>query len=153
MTDYEAGKPSVRAHTGAWGALAEQIAPLRHRVFADEQGINEALMCDEADATAVHAIAENGLGQVVASGRLMKQELGMGRIGRMATEKALRGQGLAWAGFACVGGRLRRPGDTGIVLHAQVSAVGFYLREGFVRQGPEYMEAGIAHQTMELRWA
>jgi len=153
MTDYEAGKPSVRAHTGAWRALAEQIAPLRHRVFADEQGIDEALMCDEADATAVHAVAENGLGQVVASGRLMKQELGMGRIGRMATEKALRGQGLARQVLHALMAVSKDRGDTGIVLHAQVSAVGFYLREGFVRQGPEYMEAGIAHQTMELRLA
>jgi len=153
MTDYEAGNLSVRIHTGAWGALAERITPLRHRVFADEQGIDETLMCDEADATAIHAVAENGLGQVVASGRLMQHAPGLGRIGRMATEKALRGQGLARQVLHALMAVSKDRGDTGIVLHAQVSAVGFYLREGFVRQGPEYMEAGIAHQTMELQWA
>jgi predicted GNAT family N-acyltransferase len=35
------------------------------------------------------------------------------------------------------------------VLHAQVHAVGFYTRAGFVVVGDEFEEAGIPHRRME----
>ena len=37
-----------------------------------------------------------------------------------------------------------------IVLHAQVSAAGFYLRHGYVAEGPRFEEAGI--DTMKVRF-
>ena len=36
------------------------------------------------------------------------------------------------------------------MLHAQASAVGFYLRAGFAPRGAPFSEAGIAHQEMAL---
>jgi predicted GNAT family N-acyltransferase len=38
------------------------------------------------------------------------------------------------------------------VLNAQIHAEPFYLRHGFVREGAEYMEAGIAHVVMRYRF-
>jgi predicted GNAT family N-acyltransferase len=35
-----------------------------------------------------------------------------------------------------------------VVLHAQRSAMGFYVRAGFVPCGEPFEEAGIAHQAM-----
>ena len=44
----------------------------------------------------------------------------------------------------------RARGDHEVMLHAQASAVGFYLRAGFVARGAAFEEAGIAHQEMVL---
>ena len=33
-------------------------------------------------------------------------------------------------------------------LHSQVSALGFYVKHGFVPYGERFMEAGIEHQSM-----
>ena len=43
----------------------------------------------------------------------------------------------------------RQQGMPCVVLDAQHSAIGFYLREGFVPEGATFMEAGIAHQRMQ----
>jgi len=46
---------------------------------------------------------------------------------------------------------LRLAHDRGIRrvrLNAQSRAVGFYLRHGFVAEGQEFIEAGIAHRAM-----
>ena len=42
----------------------------------------------------------------------------------------------------------RARGDREAVLHAQLGAAPFYERAGFVRRGPEFDEAGIAHVEM-----
>jgi YbgC/YbaW family acyl-CoA thioester hydrolase len=153
MLGYEAGKPPMKTVTGRWSGLAPQITPLRERVFVEEQGIAAHLVSDDADHDAVHAAVLNGLGQMVSSGRLLTHAPGIGRVGRMATDRALRGQGLARHVLRALMQASKDRGDTGIVLHAQVSAVGFYLKEGFHPVGPEFTEAGIAHQEMEIRWA
>jgi predicted GNAT family N-acyltransferase len=44
----------------------------------------------------------------------------------------------------------RARGDARILLHAQVRAMPFYARRGFVAPGAPFDEAGIAHQTMGL---
>lgn len=150
---YEAGKPCIETVAGPWSSWAPAIMPLRERVFVHEQGIAKHLVSDEADAGAIHAAVLNGLGQMVSSGRLLVHAPRIGRVGRMATDRALRGQGLARRVLRALMQASKDRGDTGIVLHAQVSAVGFYEREGFRKVGPEFTEAGIAHQEMEIRWA
>jgi predicted GNAT family N-acyltransferase len=42
----------------------------------------------------------------------------------------------------------RRRGDSAVMLNAQTQAEPFYLRHGFVREGEEFMEAGIPHVHM-----
>jgi predicted GNAT family N-acyltransferase len=37
-----------------------------------------------------------------------------------------------------------------LILHAQLSAIPFYEKLGFVAQGPIYDEAGIPHRNMML---
>ena len=44
----------------------------------------------------------------------------------------------------------RERGDTEVMLHAQLSAEGFYTRQGFVARGPVFEEAGIQHVEMVL---
>ncbi|BDT72311.1 hypothetical protein os4_18480 [Comamonadaceae bacterium OS-4] len=152
LLDFEAGTSMIETITGTWQALGESIAPLRHNVFVNEQKIPPALVYDDADKSAIHAVVFNGLGRVVSSGRLLVHAPGTGRIGRMATDSALRGQGLAREVLRALMNASNQRGDRAIVLHAQTSASGFYRKEGFEPVGPEFEEAGIAHQEMEIRW-
>jgi len=66
-------------------------------------------------------------------------------IGRVATDPAHRGHGVAGGLVAAV---LGTHGHEPIVLHAQEYVAGLYERHGFVRFGEPYDEAGIRHVGM-----
>ncbi len=140
----------LRIEAGSWSALAAVITPLRHAVFVDEQGINAHLVCDDADRTAVHAVVFDAEGKAISSGRLLVEAPGIGRIGRMATARAVRGQGLGRKVLHALLDAAQARHDREVMLHAQSSAIGFYLKDGFTARGPEFVEAGIAHQEMVL---
>ena len=141
---YEAGQPVTQVQTGDWAALGDAARALRTAVFIEEQGIARADEWDEADATAVHAVVTNLLGMPVATGRLLQQAPGEGRIGRMAVDRALRGSGVGRQLIQALQQAAFERGDRRIVLSAQRSAEGFYQRLGSVPEGAPYDEAGIA---------
>ena len=70
---------------------------------------------------------------------------GVMRIGRVCTRSDARGSGLAaelmQTALAQVAGRA-------VVLDAQSHLAGWYARFGFVADGPEFVEDGIAHIPM-----
>ena len=145
---YEAGQPVTQVQTGDWAALGYAARALRTAVFIEEQGIARADEWDEADATAVHAVVTNLLGMPVATGRLLQQAPGEGRIGRMAVDRALRGSGVGRQLIQALQQAAFERGDRRIVLSAQRSAEGFYQRLGYVPEGAPYDEVGIAHIGM-----
>ncbi|MFD1894125.1 YbgC/FadM family acyl-CoA thioesterase [Ottowia beijingensis] len=145
---YEAGQPVTHVQTGDWAALGDAARALRTAVFIEEQGIARADEWDEADATAVHAVVTNLLGMPVATGRLLQQAPGEGRIGRMAVDRALRGSGVGRQLIQALQQAAFERGDRRIVLSAQRSAEGFYQRLGYVPEGAPYDEVGIAHIGM-----
>lgn len=145
---YEAGQPVTQVQTGDWAALGDAARALRTAVFIEEQGIARADEWDEADATAVHAVVTNLLGMPVATGRLLQQAPGEGRIGRMAVDRALRGSGVGRQLIQALQQAAFERGDRRIVLSAQRSAEGFYQRLGYVPEGAPYDEVGIAHIGM-----
>ena len=145
---FEAGEPVVEVRVADWATHGAAAQAIRHAVFATEQGINADLMNDEADTTAVHALAFNRMGVPVASGRLLSAGHGVAQIGRMATVGVLRGAGVGAAVLQALLQAARQRGDLEVLLHAQTPAVGFYRRAGFAEQGAVFEEAGVAHQTM-----
>jgi predicted GNAT family N-acyltransferase len=124
-----------------------QVAALRTRVFVEEQGVPAELEQDAHDATAVHALAEDDEGRVVATGRLLVRD-GRAVIGRMAVDAAARGRGCGSAVLAELHRQAVALGLTEVELHAQLPARGFYERAGYTPVGSVYEEAGIAHVTM-----
>jgi predicted GNAT family N-acyltransferase len=124
-----------------------QVAALRTRVFVEEQGVPAELEQDAHDATAVHALAEDDEGRVVATGRLLVRD-GRAVIGRMAVHAAARGRGYGAAVLAELHRQAVALGLTEVELHAQLPARGFYERAGYTAVGGVYEEAGIAHVTM-----
>ncbi len=147
----ERGEAVVTIHTGDWLELGPDARNLRTEVFVQEQGIPAELEWDEADAAALHAVAYNAIGQPIATGRLLTQQAGTGKVGRMAVKRVLRGshvgQQLLLALLDCA----RARGDDEIVLNAQTSAQGFYRSIGFIARGELFDEAGIPHIEMVLR--
>jgi predicted GNAT family N-acyltransferase len=134
--------------TGHWNQLQAMAAALRTEVFVREQGVPHELEWDMEDLSAVHAVLLDPEGQVLATGRLLVHAPGVGRIGRMAVRSDRRGQGLGRQVLMGLIELARRRGDRQVVLHAQISAQEFYAKQGFLVQGEEFVEAGIAHIEM-----
>jgi predicted GNAT family N-acyltransferase len=124
------------------------IVALRTRVFVDEQGVPPEIEQDAADATAVHGVARDAAGVLVATGRLLLRDDGTAAIGRMATDASARGRGYGAAVLRVLQDEARRRGAREVQLHAQVTARAFYERAGYRALGEEYVEAGIRHVTM-----
>ena len=148
LTGYEAGEPMLQVRTGPWSELGTDAARIRTEVFVKEQRIPAELEWDADDATALHAVAYNRLGQPVATGRLLPAEQGTAKIGRMAVHQVLRGCGHGEQVLRALAQQAQRRGDRAIALHAQRSARDFYARLGFAPEGEPYEEAGIPHITM-----
>ncbi|MBC7665558.1 MAG: YbgC/FadM family acyl-CoA thioesterase [Caulobacter sp.] len=150
---HAAGEPMVTVTVGGWAALGVEAQAIRTAVFVDEQKVPMALERDAADDTAVHALARNRLGLAVGTGRLLAGD-GAGdpaRIGRMAVSRALRGARIGNALLEALMAAAARRGDPEVMLHAQVSAVGFYERAGFQAHGERFEEAGIGHLEMRCK--
>ena len=124
-----------------------EVVALRTRVFVAEQGVPAEIEQDEHDVTAVHAVARDADGGVVATGRLLVRD-GRGVIGRMAVDASARGRGHGADVLAELHRQAAALGLTEVELHAQLTARGFYERAGYTAVGGVYEEAGIAHVTM-----
>ncbi len=148
LTGFEAGEAMVTVRTGAWSELGEHAGAIRTAVFVEEQGIPREMEWDEADKTAVHAVAYNGLGQAIATGRLLQHAPGSAKIGRMAVNRVLRGSSLGRELLNALMAQAEQRGDGEVLLHAQRSAEGFYARLGFAPRGEPFEEAGIPHIEM-----
>jgi YbgC/YbaW family acyl-CoA thioester hydrolase len=150
LADFEAGQPVVRVATGAWTTLGAAASAVRTEVFVAEQGIRAEDEWDVDDATAVHAVVFNRLEQPLATGRLLQHAAGVGRIGRMAVIRAMRGSGLGARVLRALLDAAWARGDQEVILHAQRSAEGFYRRLGFVPRGAAFEEVGIEHIEMAM---
>jgi predicted GNAT family N-acyltransferase len=119
------------------------VFALRHEVFVIGQDVPEDLERDDLDAHSDHAVAVVD-GEVVGTGRLLPD----GTIGRMAVASSVRGQGIGAAVLGVLEEQARHRGLAAVGLHAQVHALGFYDRYGYVPCSEVYLEAGIEHQSM-----
>ena len=122
---------------------------LRRVVFILEQGVSLEDEVDGRDGEARHLLAWAD-GVAVGTARLLV-EGEVGKVGRVCVLPRTRGLGL--------GAELIRfavevfrgvPGVRKVKLGAQVHALGFYERLGFVAEGPVYMDAGMEHRDMVL---
>jgi YbgC/YbaW family acyl-CoA thioester hydrolase len=151
LLGYEAGEAVSKVRVGDWATLGADARAVRTEVFVDEQQIPKDLEQDAADATAVHAVVHNRLGQAIATGRLIPTgEPGVSQVGRLAVKRVLRGGSLGRQVLQALTDAARARGDREVLLHAQSSAIGFYDRLGWQRRGKVFEEAGIPHQEMFL---
>jgi len=145
---FEAGRPMVDVRVGSWSSLGDAARPIRSVVFIGEQQIPADMEWDDADPAALHAVAFNGLGHALATGRMLEHVPGVAKIGRVAVLPAVRSTGIGRAVLDALLEAARQRGDREAILHAQLGAATFYERAGFIRRGETFDEAGIAHVEM-----
>lgn len=120
---------------------------IRDTVFVEEQGVDMREEHDALDREALHLLAYVD-GEAVGTLRLLLNGT-EATVGRFAVLKSHRGQGIGRALMEWVIAWAPTAGVTKLKLHAQTHALGFYQSCGFRAHGPEFMEAGIPHRTME----
>ena len=128
-----------------WHRDGDALRNVRRAVFVVEQNVPEVLEWDAADPLSLHALAHDGNARAIGCGRLLPD----GHIGRMAVLSPCRGRGVGAALLGFLIDAARSSGHRRAILNAQVSAIPFYARYGFVVTGEEFEEAGIAHRVME----
>ena len=138
---------SVTVVTGTWAELGPAAGAIRHEVFVEEQQVPVELELDHFDTVSIHALALDGEA-ALGTGRLLPD----GHIGRMAVRRKMRGSGIGSRLLLALMQQAQRRGDTAVVLHAQLSAVGFYERHGYTPEGDVFMDAGIEHIAMRHRF-
>ena len=106
---------------------------------------------DGLDHEAIHVVAVDD-GDVVGTCRLVFRGE-VARLGRMAVERDLRGQGLGAAVLREAEREALASGARRISLHAQLPARSLYERDGYRQDGEEFVEEGIEHVKMEKRIA
>lgn len=130
----------------AWHSHKETLRRIRETVFIVEQQVPREIEWDGEDDNASHFLAINEAGQALGCARLLPS----GQIGRMAVLPEYRGRGLGQRLLSEAVEEAKRQGMPSVHLHAQAHAVGFYRKAGFLPEGGEFLEAGIAHQAMAL---
>ena len=146
--DFEAGASVVEVRCGDWATLGAQARLIRQAVFVDEQKIPAELVGDGADDSCLHAVAFNRFGVALATGRLMEHLPGVAKIGRMAVLRPMRGGRIGREVLDALIRAGQAQGYSEVLLHAQLSAAGFYARAGFAQRGEVFDEAGIGHVAM-----
>lgn len=136
--------PGFRVEPADWAIDRDALRAIRETVFVQEQQVPVEEEWDELDPDCRHVLARDDAGTPIGTGRLTPQHT----IGRMAVLADWRGRGVGAALLQALIDRARALGWDRVSLHAQVRAIGFYERYGFVPEGETFMEAGIEHLTM-----
>ena len=134
---------NLKITIASWPDDAAILKQIRRTVFIEEQSVPEALEWDEYDKTATHFLARVD-NTAVATARLKTD----GQIGRMAVLPAYRNQTIGQQLLSFVLVTAVKQGINHVFLHAQVKAISFYKRQGFIEQGDIFMDANIPHREM-----
>jgi predicted GNAT family N-acyltransferase len=138
------GEASFDVALRRWRDAADDLRAVRREVFVVEQGVPETLEWDDADDGALHALATDANGRAIGCARLLPD----GHIGRVAVRRPWRSRGVGTALLLRLVAAAQARGDTQAVVNAQVAAMAFYERHGFVPSGEVFEEAGIPHRVM-----
>jgi len=139
--------PDYRIEPADFHADNDDLHAVRDAVFVIEQRIPAEIEWDEQDPHSLHLIARDAHHQPIGTGRLSPE----GKIGRLAVLSAWRNQGVGKSIMAALLNEAQKRGRPEVSLNAQLSALVFYERFGFVKAGESFIEGGIPHQSMRLK--
>ena len=130
-----------------WPQDQAALRQVREMVFVREQKVPPELEWDGRDEQCLHMLAEDRDGNPIGTGRLLPD----GHIGRMAVLREWRGRGVGSALLRALMEEGRKRGFETMILAAQVQAMPFYEKAGFVAEGDVFDDAGIPHRNMVWR--
>ena len=122
------------------------LRAVRDMVFVQEQGVPVEIERDALDPLSRHVLARDADGRPIGTGRLTPDR----RIGRMAVLPEWRNRRVGEALLKALLDQARELRWNEVTLHAQVPAMAFYARQGFLPYGERFVEAGLDHQSMRL---
>jgi predicted GNAT family N-acyltransferase len=129
-----------------WMASQISISEVRTNVFVKEQSVPRSIDFDGLDSSAIHWLALTSQGEPVGTARLLKD----GHFGRMAVLKDFRRQGIGTVILKSGINYCQENHFNYLYLHAQLKAIGFYKKHGFITYGKQFMDADIPHIAMKL---
>lgn len=138
----------ITVKTGSWALLRQDAQAVRYQVFVLGQHIPVELEWDEMDALSLHVVAYDECGHAVGTARLLPDH----HIGRMAVVEQARGRGIGSRLLRAMMEAARQRGASEVLLNAQVSAMPFYRKHGFLEEGEIFYDAGIPHKSMRHRF-
>ncbi|HET8707867.1 MAG TPA: GNAT family N-acetyltransferase [Pseudomonadales bacterium] len=127
-----------------WTENPTALRDIRDQVFIQEQKVPVELEWDEEDITALHFLAFNSAGLAIGCARFLPT----GQIGRMAVLKAHRGHHVGEALLLAAIDAAKQQNFSQVWLHAQLHALPFYEKYGFIAEGDIFDDAGIPHRMM-----
>ncbi len=131
-------------------AELERAFALRREVFCDEQGVSPEVEFDELDGGATHLVGvrdeqDDGL---IATCRLLLDELPTCKLGRMAVASSARRSGAGRRLMDTAETEARARGASEILLRSQRQAEPFYASCWFQPEGETFLEENIPHVLM-----
>ncbi len=127
--------------------LAERGNAIRRKVYIDEQGVDPELEYENEEEAIHYLLIVDGM--AVSTARWRETENGV-KLERFATLREQRGKGYG----ALILKKVTEdvvPLHKTIYLHAQISAIPFYEKYGFVKEGEMFIEADIEHYYMKRK--
>ncbi|WP_411274935.1 GNAT family N-acetyltransferase [Daejeonella sp.] len=125
----------------------EKVFAIRKKVFVEEQNCPPELEWEFEDESVHFMGSINDVPAGASRWRLTEKGF---KLERFAVLKEFRGRGMGKALVQSVLDDLPTDADY-IYLNAQLTAIGLYEKFGFVKEGPQFEEAGIQHFKMVLR--
>lgn len=133
-------------------AEREAVFAIRMVVFVEEQAVPAEEELDAYDVSAAHFLVrlstDPSPAGIIGTARLLDKGNGLGKIGRVAVLREHRGKGVGALLMQRVEQEARASGYSEIILEAQVHALPFYEKIGYVAEGPVFLDCDIEHRLM-----
>ncbi|MEI5993171.1 GNAT family N-acetyltransferase [Candidatus Enterococcus mansonii] len=121
---------------------------IRHQVFMLEQHVPKEIEIDKYEAACIHFVLYSDENVAVATCRLLPLEDGVIKLQRMAVQKKFRGKEYGRLIVEAAESFSKEQGYHIVTLGAQITALGFYERMGYVKEGEKFLDADIEHYKM-----
>lgn len=121
---------------------------IRQQVFVSEQGVPNDIEIDKHEADCIHCVLYSDNNEAVATCRLLPLDEGAIKLQRMAVQKKYRGKDYGRLIVEDAETFAKKHGYQSITLGAQISALGFYEKLGYIKEGDMFLDANIEHYQM-----
>ena len=135
-----------------FGSPAYALAvALRHEVLRIPLGLAFTVDQLASESDSHHLVALDEGGRILGCLMLTPRAGGEVQMRQVAVKPDRQGTGLGRALALEAEAKARALGFTRMMLHARDTAIGFYERLGYAREGDPFLEVGILHQQMAKR--
>lgn len=127
--------------------IYEDALNIRYKVFVEEQNVPAEIEIDELEDKCHHLVLYENQNPI-GTARIYHRGDGIYKIQRVAILKKYRNQGMGAQLMKECEFKIKKLRGTKMTLGAQLHALPFYEKLGYIAEGKEFMDAGIPHREM-----